>query len=41
MAVQVHAEEVDFILFKEACGRLKEEMVLSKDLEEFHYDLLM
>ena len=37
--VQVHAKEVNFILFKAAFGRLEEQVVFSKDLEEFDYDL--
>jgi len=37
----VHAEEVDFILFEEAFGRSKEQVVFSKDLEEFHDDLMI
>ncbi len=39
--IQVHAEEVDFIFFKEAFGRLKEQVVFSKDLEEFYDNLVM
>jgi len=39
VTIQAHAEEVDFILFKEAFGRLKEQVVFSKDLEELNYDL--
>jgi len=41
MAIQVHAEEVDFTFLKETFGWSKEEVVFSKDLEELCYDLSM
>ncbi len=39
--VQLHAKEVDFIFFKKAFGRLEEQVVFSKDLEEFNDNLAM
>ncbi len=39
VAIQVLAKEVDFIFFKEAFGRSEEQVVFSKDLEEFSDDL--
>ncbi len=39
--VQVHAKKVDFVFFKETFGRSKKEVVFSKDLKEFYYDLVI
>ncbi len=41
MMVQAHSKKVDFVFFKEAFGRSKEQVVFSKDLEELNYDLAM
>jgi len=41
VAIQAHAKEVDFIFFKEAFGGLKEQVVFSKDLEEFNDDSMV
>jgi hypothetical protein len=35
MAVQAHAEEIDFIFFKDTFGWLKEQVIFMEDLKEF------